>query len=260
MELFNFLEFGFLDLIDITLVAVLLYYIYRLVRGTVAINIFIGIVVIYIIWELTKALNMDVLSGILGKFISVGVFALIVVFQQEIRKFLLMIGSTKFFTDNKLLENFSFLQTKLKTNTDVNSILTACIKMGSTKTGVLLVIERKNNLDFVKNTGDEMNISITQPILESIFYKNSPLHDGAVIIEGNNITATRVILPISNNKNIPNRFGLRHRAAIGITEKTDALALLVSEETGQLSYIKNGEFVLFDNTDELKLILNNDLA
>ncbi len=260
MELFNFLEFGFLDLIDITLVAILLYYIYRLVKGTVAINIFIGIVVIYIIWELTKALNMDVLSGILGKFISVGVFALIVVFQQEIRKFLLMIGSTKFFTGNKLLKNFSFLQTKLKTNTDVNSILTACIKMGSTKTGVLLVIERKNNLDFVKNTGDEMNISITQPILESIFYKNSPLHDGAVIIEGNNITATRVILPISNNQNIPNRFGLRHRAAIGITEKTDALALLVSEETGQISYIKNGAFVLFDNTDELKTILNNDLA
>jgi diadenylate cyclase len=260
LEILDFLEFSFLDLVDITLVALLLYYIYRLVKGTVAINIFIGIIVIYIIWELTKALHMDVLSGILGKFISVGVFALIVVFQQEIRKFLLMIGSTKFFTDNKVLENFNFLQTKLKTNTDVNTILTACIKLATIKTGVLLVIERKNNLDFVKNTGDEMNISITQPILESIFYKNSPLHDGAVIIEGNNITATRVILPISNNQNIPNRFGLRHRAAIGITEKTDALALLVSEETGQISYVKNGEFVLFENTDELKTILNNDLA
>lgn len=260
MEILDFLEFSFLDLVDITLVALLLYYIYRLVKGTVAINIFIGIIVIYIIWELTKALHMDVLSGILGKFISVGVFALIVVFQQEIRKFLLMIGSTKFFTDSTFLQNFNFLQTKLKTNTDVNTILTACIKLATTKTGVLLVIERKNNLDFVKNTGDEMNISITQPILESIFYKNSPLHDGAVIIEGNNITATRVILPISNNQNIPNRFGLRHRAAIGITEKTDALALLVSEETGQISYVKNGEFVLFENTDELKTILNKDLA
>jgi|TARA_B110001450_G_scaffold92057_1_gene87252 uncharacterized protein (TIGR00159 family) len=260
LEILDFLEFSFLDLVDITLVALLLYYIYRLVKGTVAINIFIGIIVIYIIWELTKALHMDVLSGILGKFISVGVFALIVVFQQEIRKFLLMIGSTKFFTDSTFLQNFNFLQTKLKTNTDVNTILTACIKLATTKTGVLLVIERKNNLDFVKNTGDEMNISITQPILESIFYKNSPLHDGAVIIEGNNITATRVILPISNNQNIPNRFGLRHRAAIGITEKTDALALLVSEETGQISYVKNGEFVLFENTDELKTILNKDLA
>jgi uncharacterized protein (TIGR00159 family) len=260
LEILDFLEFSFLDLVDITLVALLLYYIYRLVKGTVAINIFIGIIVIYIIWELTKALHMDVLSGILGKFISVGVFALIVVFQQEIRKFLLMIGSTKFFTDSTFLQNFNFLQTKLKTNTDVNTILTACIKLATTKTGVLLVIERKNNLDFVKNTGDEMNISITQPILESIFYKNSPLHDGAVIIEGNNITATRVILPISNNQNIPNRFGLRHRAAIGITEKTDALALLVSEETGQISYVKNGEFVLFENTDELGKLLNKDIG
>jgi len=260
LELFDFLEFSFLDLVDITLVALLLYYIYRLVKGTVAINIFIGIVVIYLIWELTKALHMDVLSGILGKFISVGVFALIVVFQQEIRKFLLMIGSTKFFTDSKLLQNFNFLQTKLKSTTDVDAILTACIKLATTKTGVLLVIERKNNLDFVKSTGDEMNIAITLPILESIFYKNSPLHDGAAIIEGNNITATRVILPVSNNQNIPNRFGLRHRAAIGVTEKTDALALIVSEETGQISYIKNGEFVLFKDTAELGEILNQDLG
>jgi len=260
LELFDFIEFSFLDLVDITLVALLLYYIYRLVKGTVAINIFIGIVVIYLIWELTKALHMDVLSGILGKFISVGVFALIVVFQQEIRKFLLMIGSTKFFTDSKLLQNFKFLQTKLNSNTDVEAILTACIKLATTKTGVLLVLERKNNLDFVKSTGDEMNIALTQPILESIFYKNSPLHDGAAIIEGNNITATRVILPVSNSQNIPNRFGLRHRAAIGITEKTDALALIVSEETGQISYIKNGEFVLFKDTDELGEILNQDLG
>jgi len=259
LKLFDILEFTLLDIIDITLVALLLFYVYKLVKGTVAINIFIGIVVVYLIWELTKALHMDVLSSILGKFISVGVFALIVVFQQEIRKFLLMIGSTKFLTSNKLLQNFSFLQTKLKSNTDVEAILTACIKLATTKTGVLLVFERKNNLDFVKSTGDEMNITLTQPILESIFYKNSPLHDGAAIVEGNAITATRVILPVSNNQNIPNRFGLRHRAAIGITEKTDALALIVSEETGKISYIKNGEFVLFGDTDELGKLLSIDL-
>ncbi|MFD0963054.1 diadenylate cyclase [Pseudofulvibacter geojedonensis] len=259
MELFDFLEFDFLDLIDITLVAFLLYYVYRLIRGTVAINIFIGIIIVYLIWELTKALNMDVLSSILGKFISVGVFALIVVFQQEIRKFLLMIGSTKFFTNNKLFQNLSFLQEELKTTTNVDATLNACHKLAASKTGVLLVFRRKNNLDFVKTTGDEMNINITQPILESIFYKNSPLHDGAAIVEGNNITATRVILPVSNEKNIPSRFGLRHRAAIGITEKTDAIALVVSEETGELSYIKNGEFILFQNTEELSKMLREDL-
>ena len=259
-DILNITQNFIIPFVDIVLVAIMLYYVYKLVKGTAAINIFLGFVIIYIIWWLTELVNMPILSNILGGFISVGVIAIIVVFQQEIRKFLLMIGSTKFFTDSTFLQNFNFLQTKLKTNTDVNTILTACIKLATIKTGVLLVIERKNNLDFVKNTGDEMNISITQPILESIFYKNSPLHDGAVIIEGNNITATRVILPISNNQNIPNRFGLRHRAAIGITEKTDALALLVSEETGQISYVKNGEFVLFENTDELKTILNNDLA
>ena len=260
MDLFNFLEFSFTDAIDITLVALLLYYIYKLIKGTVAINIFIGIIIIYLIWELTKALHMDVLSSILGKFISVGVFALIVVFQQEIRKFLLMIGSTKFFTSNQFLKHLNFSQTTTNTITDVNAIIRTCNKLAATKTGVLLVFERKNSLEFVKNTGDEMNITLTQPILESIFYKNSPLHDGAAIVEGNAITATRVILPVSNRRNIPSRFGLRHRAAIGITEKTDALALLVSEESGQLSYIKNGEFVLFENTDELTQLMLDDLG
>ena len=260
MELFDFLEFRFLDLIDILLVALLLYYVYRLIRGTVAINIFLGIIVVYLIWELTKALDMDVLSSILGKFISVGVFALIVVFQQEIRKFLLMIGSTKFVTNSKLFKNFNFLQDNIETQTNIEAVLNACNKLASSKTGVLLVFRRKNNLDFLKSSGDEMNIELTQPILESIFYKNSPLHDGAAIVEGNLITATRVILPVSNQQNIPNRFGLRHRAAIGITEKTDSIALVVSEETGQLSYIKNGEFILFNNTEELNKLLLEDLS
>lgn len=260
MKLFDFIEFTFLDAIDILLVALLLYYIYRLIRGTVAINIFIGIVVVYLIWELTKALHMDVLSSILGKFISVGVFALIVVFQQEIRKFLLMIGSTKFFTDHKIFQNFNFLQENLQSSANIEETVNACNKLASSKTGALLVFRRKNNLDFVKSTGDEMNIELTQPILESIFYKNSPLHDGAAIIEGNAITATRVILPVSNEKSIPSRFGLRHRAAIGITEKTDAIALVVSEETGELSYIKNGAFFLFKNTEELSSLLTEDLS
>ena len=259
-ESLNFLDFSFIDVIDIALVALLLYYIYRLVKGTVAINIFIGIVIIYLIWELTKALNMDVLSSILGKFISVGVFALIVVFQQEIRKFLLMIGSTKVFTNNKYLQNFNFNQNTFSTTTNVEAILNACNKLAITKTGVLLVFGRKNSLEFVKSTGDKMTIELTQPIIESIFYKNSPLHDGAAIVEGNEITATRAILPVSNSKNIPSRFGLRHRAAIGVTEKTDALALLVSEETGKISYVRNGEFVLFTDTEELKQIMTEDLS
>ena len=136
----------------------------------------------------------------------------------------------------------------------------ACVKMGSTKTGALIVLERNNNLDFLITTGDLMKIEVTQPILESIFFKNSPLHDGAIIIANNTIKATRVVLPINNDKTIPSRFGLRHRAAVGITEKTDALALVVSEETGSISYLKNGEFVLFKDPSDLIEKIQMDLT
>ncbi|NQY07056.1 MAG: diadenylate cyclase [Flavobacteriaceae bacterium] len=253
-------DITFLDLIDVILVAALLYYIYKLVKGTVAINILIGIAILYFIWKITELLEMKLVSTILSTFGKVGIFALIVVFQQEIRKFLLLIGSTRFFTDNKIVKRFNLFQSEATTATNVEAVITACNKMAATKTGVLLVFQRKNSLEFVKNTGDAMQIELKQAILESIFYKNSQLHDGAVIVEGNFITATRTILPVSNQQNIPSRFGLRHKAAIGITERTDALAIVVSEETGQISYIKNGEFILFDDTEELIELIKKDLG
>jgi len=260
LELLETFKFNVIDVIDIVLVAFLMYYMYKLVKGTVAINIFIGIVMVYLIWKLTQALQMQLLSNILGGFISVGMFALIVVFQQEIRKFLLMIGSTNIGNRKKFFKQLKFLKTDAIPEIHTDDIISACTKMGSTKTGALIVLERNNNLDFLVITGDEMKIKVTQPIIESIFFKNSPLHDGAVIIKDNTIKATRVILPINNEKKIPQRFGLRHRAAIGITEKTDALALVVSEETGQISYIKDGEFVIFKDASELTEMIKNDLA
>ncbi|TYB80390.1 TIGR00159 family protein [Bizionia saleffrena] len=260
MEIFDtILNFSLVDIIDVVLVALLLYYVYKLVRGTVAINIFIGIVIIYIIWKITQALQMQLLSNILGGFISVGMFALIVVFQQEIRKFLLMIGSTNFGAKRKFLSQLKFFKTEGISNTDIETIIAACTKMASTRTGALIVLERNNNLDFLINTGDEMNITVTQPIIESIFFKNSPLHDGAIIIENNIVKATRVILPVNNEKTIPQRFGLRHRAAVGITERTDAIAIAVSEETGQISCFKNGDFLPFDNIADLIAIIKEDL-
>ena len=261
MEIFKeLLNFSIIDVIDVILVAFLLYYVYKLVKGTVAINIFIGIVIIYLIWKLTQALQMQLLSNILGGFMTAGMFALIVVFQQEIRKFLLMIGSTNFGQRRKFFKQLKFLKTDTFTETNVEAIISACNRMSLSKTGALIVLERNNSLDFLTNTGDEMNIKVTQPIIESIFFKNSPLHDGAVIIDNNIVKATRVILPINNEKNIPERFGLRHRAAIGISEKTDALALVVSEETGQVSYIKNGEFVIYKDNMELTEMVKQDLA
>lgn len=260
MEIFDdLLKFTAVDIIDVFLVALLLYYIYKLVKGTVAINIFIGIIIIYLAWRLTDFLNMELLTGIFGGFMKVGIIALIVVFQPEIRKFLLMVGSTNFNRRRKFLKQFNFLKTETSDETNVDAIISACNKMSNSKTGALIVFERNNNLDFLLTTGDEMNIKVTQPIIESIFFKNSPLHDGAIIIKNNIVKATRVILPVNNEKNIPKRFGLRHRAAIGITEKTDALALVVSEETGHISYFKDGEFIVFKDTQELGDIINNDL-
>ncbi len=255
----EFLEFSFLDVLDIVLVAILMYYIYRLVKGTVAINIFLGITIIFIIWKLTEALKMEMLSVILGKFLSGGVIALIIVFQQEIRKFLLMIGSANYTTRRGFLKQLKFLKSEINTETDVESIVNACAEMGKTKTGALIVIARNNNLEAFKQTGDLMHIEINKPILKSIFYKNSPLHDGAIIVEDNIITATRVILPVDRDANLPTRFGLRHRAAFGISMQTDALVLVVSEETGKISYIKNGEFILFNDSDKLIELLKEDL-
>lgn len=260
MDFLGFLNFGLLDFIEIILVAVLLYYVYKLVRGTAAINIFIGIVIIFVIWKITEALEMKVLSTIFGAFIDVGILALFIVFQQEIRKFLLMIGSTNFATKRSFVKHFKFLKQEINTDTDVEAIVTACTKMAATKTGAIIVIERNNSLEFVKNSGDSMGMEVNVPTLESIFFKNSPLHDGATIIEGNHVTATRVILPVSKSTVIPQRFGLRHRAAVGITEKTDALVLVVSEETGQISYIRDGEFVLYEDASTLQEMLQNDLS
>lgn len=256
----DFINFSFLDILDIFLVAVLLYYIYKLLKGTVAINIIIGIALIFLIWKVTQILKMEMLSGILGYLLSGGVIALIIVFQQEIRKFLLMIGTTNFSTKKGFLNQLRFLKTEISSDTDIEAIINACEKMSKTKTGALLVLERTNKLDFLANTGDIMNAQVNEALLQSIFYKNSPLHDGATIIRDNYIVATRVVLPVSDNSKIPARFGLRHKAAIGVTEKTDAVCVLVSEETGEISYIKNGEFALYKGKQDLIDKLQKDIT
>jgi diadenylate cyclase len=257
----DFINFQWTDALDILLVALLLFYVYRLIRGTVAIKIFLGIVVIWGLWKTTQILEIRMMSSIIGGFMNIGLIALVIVFQQEIRKFLLLIGSTNLGKRSGFLKPFNFLKSDAQNQqTNIGAVVDALEKMSQTKTGALIVIERDNALDFVTQTGDKMNIEVSQPILESIFYKNSPLHDGAAVIEKNFIIATRVILPVSDERSIPLRFGLRHRAAVGITEKTDALALVVSEETGSVSLIKNGEFVLFKHLEELKEILKNELV
>ena len=262
MNQLEFLQFSLIDVIDVVLVAVMLYYLYKLLRGTVAINIFLGIVIIYLIWVITDALNMDVLSNILGNFISVGFFALIVVFQQEIRKFLLLLGSTNYTRGNRFARFFSFLNADGDQNTglDTQTLIASCKRMAETKTGAIIVFERSNTLDFLKSTGDETRILISPQILETIFFKDNPLHDGAVIVSGNYIKATRVVLPVSESTSLPKRFGLRHKAAVGITEKTDALAIVVSEQRGEVIYVKDGKLEKFKSLTELEHHLTKDLS
>ncbi|WP_194850814.1 diadenylate cyclase CdaA [Nonlabens antarcticus] len=254
-------DFRIIDLIDIVLFAALIFYLYRLVKGTAAINIFIGIVIIYLIYQVTVFLKMEMLSRALGAFTGAGVFALIVVFQQEIRRFLLMIGSTNFTSKRRLLRQLRIFKADVDNhNSVVDEIVTACKRMSATKTGALIAIKRDGSLDFLKSSGDTMDIVVNAPIIQSIFYKNSTLHDGAMIIEENKITATRVILPVSDNRKIPQRFGLRHRAALGLTERSNALAIIVSEETGQVSLVINGEFESYEDMDDLSDKIKSHLA
>lgn len=247
-----------IDIIDIVLVAVLLYYIYKLLRRTVAINIFLGIAIIFVIWKITEAIHMKMLSSILGSMIGGGAIALIIVFQQEIRKFLLMVGSSNFTSKKNFMKQLKFLKSEISTSAHIDAITAACIDLSESKTGALIVIERHTSLEFLQGTGDLMNIEINKPILKSIFYKNSPLHDGAIIIQNNKIIGTRIILPVSD-KDIPKSYGLRHRAALGITEKTDALAIVVSEENGKITYIKDGHFIDVKSLEEWENQIINDL-
>ena len=261
MNVTDFIDFSFTDAIDIVLVALLLFSLYRLVKGTVAINIFIGIVIIYLIWRLTDLLNMDVLSNLLGKFISVGFFALIVVFQQEIRKFLLLIGSSNFTNRRNIIRYFRFLnQVQLESDLNFDVLLESCKEMAAQKTGAIIVLQRNNALDFLISKENRADMTLSPQLLQTLFFKNSPLHDGAVLLNNNKIVATRVILPVSESQQFPSKYGLRHRAALGITEKTDALVIVISEQTGKITYVKNSEFETLKSVDQLKSLLQHDLS
>lgn len=253
----GFLDLDIFDIIDIFLVTALLFQLYKLVRGTVAIKIFIGLALTYLFWKLVGALQMDLLSEILGQFIGVGVLAIIIVFQQEVRKFLLMIGTTSFQNRKNFLKHLIKPEVKLPLN--VKDLIKACRSMSGTKTGALIIITRNTELGSYERTGEQINAQLSKTLLESIFFKNSPLHDGAVILSKNKITAARCVLPVSDLVSLPIHMGLRHRAAASLTEMTDALAITVSEETGRISYLKQGR--LSENVDDKKLekFLKRDL-
>jgi len=236
-----FLQIRLLDVIDIVLVALILFQLYLLIRGTGTLNIFLGIVSVYLIWWLVRIFEMDLLAAILGQFISVGVLALIIVFQPEIRKFLLLLGTRSFFNkgSSRLFRIFTQFEEGVKLN--VAPLVNACQHFSENRIGALIILTRENDLGFYVETGELIDARVSEQLLETIFFKNSPLHDGAIIITNNRVKAARCVLPVSENQSIPANLGMRHRAAAGITEVSDAIALIVSEQTGNISYAKNGE-------------------
>ena len=237
----GFLNISWLDIVDIMLVSFLLYQLYKLMKGSVAVRIFLGILALYLIYLIVRAAQMELLSLILGQFMGVGVLAAIILFQPEIRKFLLLIGRTTEFNKDSFFVNFFRWKRKEQERAlNITPIIEACKSLGGTNTGALIVFSRDTQLKFYAQSGDEIDAEVSKRLLLSIFNKLSPLHDGAVIIFKGRIKAARCVLPVSENDNLPAQFGLRHRAAIGMSETTDTMVLIVSEETGQISIAFNG--------------------
>ena len=249
-----FFEFGIKDFIDILSVAFLLYYTYKLMKASGSINVFTGILVFILIWlVVSQVLEMKLLGSILDKLVSVGVLALIVLFQEEIRRFLLTLGSHRHVS--ALIRFFSGDKKETLEHDDIMPIVMACISMGKQKVGALIVVERNMPMDDVVRTGDVVNADINQRLIENIFFKNSPLHDGAMVISKKRIKAAGCILPVSHNLDSPKELGLRHRAAMGISQVSDALAIIVSEETGAISAAYKGQFHLRLTAEELESLL-----
>ncbi len=237
-----FLEVSWVDLVDISLVAILLYQIYKMIRGSLAVNIFLGLLSLYLVYLVVRAAKMELLTTILGQFMGVGVLAMIIIFQPELRKFLLVIGrSTELNRD--FFKSLAHWRTRYHDDFDVHQVIEAAKTLKATRSGVLIVFARDTDLKLYIDTGDPLDAEVTKRLLISIFNKNSPLHDGAVIIYKGRIKAARCVLPVSENDHLPPHFGLRHRAGIGMSENTDTLVLIISEETGRLILARNGKYV-----------------
>ncbi|MDL2212646.1 diadenylate cyclase CdaA [Bacteroides sp. OttesenSCG-928-N06] len=252
-----FFEFGIKDFVDILLVAFLLYYTYRLMKDSGSINIFSGILIFVVVWLIvTQVLEMKLLGSILDKLVSVGVLALIILFQDDIRRFLLTLGTHR--QISAIIRFFTNTKKERKDNEDIMPIVMACISMSKQKTGALIVIEHGIPLDDIVRTGETLEAKISQRLIENIFFKNSPLHDGAMVIRKKMIKAAGCILPVSHDLTIPKELGLRHRAAMGISQESDAHAIIVSEETGSISVAYRGQFYLRLTAEELESMLTTN--
>lgn len=239
----GFLDITWVDFFDVALVSILLYQVYKLIRGSLAVNIFLGILAIYLIYLIVSAAQMELLTKILGVFIGTGVIAMVILFQPELRKFLLVIGRTAELNRDGLIRSFATWRHDYHDDFDISQVIEALKTLKATHTGALIVFSRDTELKFYVDTGDALDAQVNKRLLLSIFNKNSPLHDGAVIIYKGRIKAARCVLPVSENDHLPPQFGLRHRSAVGMSENSDTLVAAVSEETGRLVLARNGKFL-----------------
>ena len=252
----GFLRIGWIDVVDVVLVTALFYQLYKLLTGSVALKVFLGLMSVYLLYLVVKAAGMELLTSILGQFMSVGVLASIILFQQEIRRFLLTIGKATAF--DRML-TFPWRREEPAERVSVTPFVEAAKSLAAKNTGALIAFQMVSDLKFFADSGDLIDATVSKRLLLSIFNKTSPLHDGAVIITDNRLRAARCILPVSENPDVPASLGLRHRAAIGLTEVTDAVVLVVSEETGQMSLVRGGEVFRNLSAADLRARLNEFL-
>ena len=254
----DFLQMKVADILDILLLGIIIFLLFKWLRGTSAMSIFVAIVSLYMIRVIVGAFDMRLMSAIMDMILDVGVLAIIVIFQPEIRKFLIRLGN-RYMNNAKgraIIDKLTGKEKKQVTvSEEVNALTEACRRMSEDKTGALIVIAHKNTLDDIISTGDRIDAGIHRRLIMNLFFKNSPLHDGAVVISGDRIVAARCTLPITERTNLPAKYGMRHKAAIGITEESDADVVVVSEETGRISFVKGGNVTPINNINELKLLL-----
>ncbi|MFN8417505.1 MAG: diadenylate cyclase CdaA [Cytophagaceae bacterium] len=255
----SFIKITWIDIADILLVALILYQLYKLLKGGVAVKVFIGILLVYTFYLLVKASGMELLRSILSQFMGVGVLAGFILFQQEIRKFLLLIGKSTNYREGFIQSLFNRSKSNSTQEMNLSPIVEAVKILSQTKTGALIVISKFSDLKFYSDSGDYLDAEISKRLLLTIFNKNSPLHDGAVIISHQRLKAARCILPVSENDQIPAHLGLRHRAAIGLSEVTDAVIVVVSEETGNVSVVYNSEITVSQGISDIKQLLRKYL-
>lgn len=262
LGMLGFLNFTLIDLLDILMVAIILFVAFRWIKGSSAINIFIAVIIVLFIQIISNALGMKMISSLLGTVIDVGAIALIIIFQPEIRRFLNSLGKKagNSIENGSLLKRFFPKHSANSVDTRaISEITEACMEMSEQKTGALIIIRRKVMLEDIIATGDIIDAEISHRLIMNIFYKNSPLHDGAMVIGDKRIIAARCTLPITDRSNLPARYGMRHKAAIGISEQCDADVVVVSEQTGRISLVRSGEIITIDSINKLRLLLGENI-